>query len=87
MTWILIPTHSVLLSLLCKGTDQFLYPDRDMPIILQELQIAREHVAHEMHLFEDETISDKKKSSRLLFLFMKDLMDGINGRTSHIAFF
>lgn len=47
--------------------------------MLQELQIVREHVANEMELFENDSVTEKEKRSRLLFLFMKDLMDGING--------
>ena len=48
--------------------------------MLQELRNVREQVAVEIDLFEDESVSEEEKRSRLLFLFMKDLMDGINGQ-------
>lgn len=53
-----------------------------MPIMLLELRNVREHVANEMRLFEDSKVTEREKRARLLFLFMKDLMDGINGKCS-----
>jgi hypothetical protein len=49
---------------------------------LVELQNVRERVTEESNYFEDASVSDDEKSTRLLFLFIKDLMDGINGEWS-----
>lgn len=46
---------------------------------LVELQNVRERVAEESQFFDDSTVSEGDKGTRLLFLFIKDLMDGING--------
>ena len=48
-------------------------------LTLVELQHVRQRLAEEMDFFEDTSTTNKEKSRRLLFLFMKDLMDGLNG--------
>jgi hypothetical protein len=46
---------------------------------LMELQAVRERLAEEVEFFDDVKTTERQKSQRLLFLFMKDLMDGLNG--------
>jgi hypothetical protein len=53
--------------------------DKNLPMMLQEIQNVREHVGGELELFQDASVSVQQKQGRLMFLFMKDLMDGVNG--------
>jgi hypothetical protein len=53
----------------------------DLSTVLYELRHTREDVARESELFDDPNVPKAEKSSRLLFLFVRDLMDGINGNT------
>jgi hypothetical protein len=48
---------------------------------LVELQHVRERLAEEVDFFDDSKTTELDKSRRLLFLFMKDLMDGLNGES------
>lgn len=62
-------------------TDICVYSALELQQSLIELQNVREIVLEESHYLEDSVVSDDEKSSRLLFLFIKDLMDGINGES------
>ena len=44
-----------------------------------ELQNTREAIVDESEYFDNSDISDSDKSARLLFLFMKDLLQAANG--------
>ena len=48
-------------------------------VVLLELGRTRQIVARESILFEDPSESLEDKNRRLLYLFVKDLMDGVNG--------
>ena len=59
----------------CAGSNS------DLSTVLYELRHTREDVARESDFFDDPNVLKAEKSSRLLFLFVRDLMDGINGNT------
>jgi hypothetical protein len=48
-------------------------------LILSELEIIESSLKEERERFVTEKLSEKEKGKRLLFLFQKDLMPGING--------
>ena len=51
-----------------------------MTSLFFELQHVRDDVVLENEYFEDPNVPMKDKSERLLFVFVRDLMDGINGK-------
>jgi hypothetical protein len=71
-------TISLYMRLSLHRIDLFL-ADKNLPMMLQEIQNVREHVGCELELFQDASVSVQQKQGRLMFLFMKDLMDGVNG--------
>jgi len=54
--------------------------DDSESLLLAELQSVRDCFAKECEFFDNAALSDEEKNSRLLFLFIKDLMDGVNGQ-------
>ena len=49
-------------------------------VVLTELQTLHLEYHEEQRRFQDEFLTEKEKSKRLLFLFQKDLMPGISGQ-------
>jgi hypothetical protein len=47
--------------------------------VLMELGTTRQIVDREMVMFADPLVTEAEKNRRLMFLFVKDLMDGVNG--------
>lgn len=50
-----------------------------MTSLLLELRNVRDDVVVENALFDDPNVPIEDKNTRLLYLFVRDLMDGING--------
>jgi hypothetical protein len=49
-------------------------------VLLDELERVRDAVSGEVVMFESSQLSNAQKSKRLLFLFVRDLLDGANGQ-------
>ena len=49
-------------------------------VLLDELERVRDAVTEEVVMFESSQLTETQKSKRLLFLFVRDLLDGANGQ-------
>jgi hypothetical protein len=49
-------------------------------VLLDELEFVRDAVTSEVVMFESSQLNETQKSQRLLFLFVRDLLDGANGQ-------
>jgi hypothetical protein len=49
-------------------------------VLLDELERVRDVVTEEVVMFESSQLTESQKSKRLLFLFVRDLLDGANGQ-------